>query len=1312
MIRTVYLHGALRKRFGGPFRLDIETPRDAGRALAAQLPGFDQLARTGVFKVRAGAIGRNGRTIDNGTVTMRLGRLDVLHIYPVAAGAKGKGATIGKIVLGVVLIGIGLVGGFAAAGGLASAAVSFGSGATAFSISFGQIALFGASMAFQGISQLLAGTPKVARYESRELPDDRPNFVYQGPTNTVQQGGVVPWVFGKKVRVGSVVINAGIWAKQIGPGQTAAAVAQIDGVATAQAGGVVGSKKKKPKKQKPPIEVPDTLQSKSIARILELIGEGQLELCEELRSVFLEGTPIENDDGTRNFEGVEVEWRNGLPDQPYIPGFDDVSAFMQVGVVATFAQPVVRTITDTTIDRIGVTVRLPNGLYRTNSKTGDILTASYDHAVDIRASTGAMSGVWQTMVDQTGATGKCQAGYEVTYDITLPSGGAPYDVRLRRLIPDDVNSSTVSDIMLAGINLVNDVKQTYPHSALAGLTVDTQIFGGDVPDRAFDVRRIDAPIPSNYDPDTRTYNGIWDGTWKRGCTDNPAYGLWDLMTDPRYGCGNDLPTGLVDKWSIYAAGQRCDGMVSNGRGGLEPRFTFNGVLNTAESAFDVLSTLASTFQAMAYWGAGAVVIVQDAPRAPVKVVTPTNVIDGDFTYEGTALRARHSVALVTWNNPENASKPEPAYWVDPDAVARFGYKQTDSYKWGCNSEGEATRHARWTIDSEQSQTDTVSYRAALDHADLAPGDIIAVQDPDFIGFRFGGRIASCTTGTVTLDSPVTLAPGETYSIWIDKADGGIYQLNVTNSPGTYSVLTVTPAMSAPLPVVGAQWAMFSANLDPRLFMVVSNKEAGPLEYQISGVLYDSGKFDRVENADLKLPAKKYSLLPTGVIAAPMNLRASEFIRQAGPSLRSYALISWTAPVDGRLVGFEIQHKGPDAAGYTQLPPTNAPTVEIPDIAPGAWSFKVRAYDQVGQRSPWAQLDVALLALNGPLDDVPTFRLALQGNQVLASWSPATDVRLTHYRIRHTPAVIGATWTNAIDLVERASGTQAVLPAIGGTYLIKACDDNGNESGAARLAILDPSALGAINIVVQLDEAPAWGGSKTSLVSAGGVLQLRGDALQLWPSLSAINSMAWGINGPADSGIYQVAAPFDLGAKFSARISAKITATAANVLQTMDKWTSLASLASMSGLGADDWSVQLQIRTTDDDPSGSPTWSAWSDVVVGTYTARAFDFRLLVDVFQTDAQVYVSALSIIIDMEDRVIKLDDEVCPPAGRHIDFVPPFRAVPIIQMTPQDLATGDYWEITNKTAAGFDLIFKDDTATGVSRTFDLTVTGYGVQS
>lgn len=1300
MIRTIVLHGSLRK-FGAQFRLHVDTPRDVVRALSAQLPGFEQEIRAGQFKVRAAGAERKARYVTAETAAMRLGRLSVVHIYPAAAGSK-KGMSTAKIILGVALLGVGLVGGFAA-GGLGAAALSFGSGASAFAISWGQVALWGASFALTGLSSALAGSPSIGAYEAREAPEDRPSFLFNGAVNSVNEGVAVPWVFGKRVRVGSVVISGGIWSEQTG--ETAQFVeADTTGSLRAEitSGKVVGSKKSK-KQQRPPEESPNNLRSNSLARLIDLIGEGELELCEGDRSVLLEGTPAENDDGTRNFKGLKVTWRSGLPDQPYIPGSPGVMQFKQVTTTVTASTPVVRTIVAPRASRLLVNIRFPQGIYRFDT-SGDQRGTTLGYSVDVKPEGGA----WETVVARPAFSGKAGAGYQITESINLPQGVDTWDVRVNRTYPDDPSERYQTEFMWADYTAVWDYKLQYPYSACAGLELDAQEFGGEIAGRQYDVRKVNALIPSNYDPELRTYSGIWDGTWKTGCTDNPALAWLDLMQSPRYGAGRDIPPELLDPWGIYAAAQVCDQMVSDGKGGLRPRFTFNGSLSSRENALQVLTALAATFAALPYWGAGAVRLAQDRPKAIAKHVNPSNVIGGDFDYEGTGLSARHSVVACTFNDPDNASKPALAYAVDTVAQQKIGLKQRDIYKWGCIYRSEAQLFAEWELDTNQNLRDGVTYRAGLDHADLEPGDIVAISDPTIAGGRFGGCAISCTASTVTLDQDVTLDPGEDYTLSIAGQDGKPIDRAITNAPGTYSTVTISPDLPSDLPVPGAVWAILSSAVEPRLFDVRSNKWAGGNEFQISAVSYDPDKWDRVEGK-LIVRERNYSRLPSGPLPPPSGVVAKEYLKQVAGLVRAAVSVSWEAPNDARVVGYEFGYMRPGDVEYTWNRGQTAVTAEILDVQPGAWSFLVRAYTAAGLRSIYAALDVALLDRLAPPSDVASLRIAVQGTHAIVAWDRVPDLDVVEYEIRHSAQTVGATWETTVFLAT-SQGPQEIVPALGGTYMIKAVNTTGRQSKIARTVVLDPAALEDVNIVVTLQESPAWAGTKTGLSVYGGVLRLSGDVMANWTSLSAVDSLEAGIAGLGSSGVYECAQIVDLGARFPMRVSAAITAFAGNVKATMATWSSLAALSSMAGVGADDFSVVLQIALTDDDPGGAPVWSDWEDVTAGSYDRRAAKFRLLVDALVPDVQVYVTGLAITCDMQDRIIRWDDITIPAAGITLAFDPPFKGEPVVHVTPQDGDAADVLVKSGKTRESITIQILNG-GLGVTRTADVSAHSYGVE-
>jgi predicted phage tail protein len=370
-------------------------------------------------------------------------------------------------------------------------------------------------------------------------------------------------------------------------------------------------------------EAPDSLRSKAFARVVDLVCEGEIQgLANGLKSVYLDDTAIQNADGSYNFAGVTLETRNGTQQQSYIPGFSSVENEVAVGVECKFNQPVVRAITDPDVDAVRIKISFPALTYQ-DATNGDLNGTTVDFAIDVQSNGGGYS---QVVADSV--SGKTTTKYQRSYYIPL-NGSAPWDVRLRRITEDSTKTNVQNKTFLESYTEVIESKLRYPNSALMALRVDASQFSS-IPKRSYDLKLLRVRIPSNYYPETRSYSGVWDGTFKVAWTDNPAWCFYDLVTSTRYGLGNYIPEAQVDKWALYRVARYCDELVPNGLGSYEPRFTCNLYLQTREQAYKVVQDMASIFRGMAYWSGGAITVTQDAPQDAVYQFTAANVIDGEL----------------------------------------------------------------------------------------------------------------------------------------------------------------------------------------------------------------------------------------------------------------------------------------------------------------------------------------------------------------------------------------------------------------------------------------------------------------------------------------------------------------------------------------------------------------------------------------------------------------------------------------------------------------------------------------------------------
>jgi len=723
--------------------------------------------------------------------------------------------------------------------------------------------------------------------------------------------------------------------------------------------------------QRVPREAPNTLRSASKARIIDLISEGPVVgLADGLRSVYLDDVPLQAEDGSYNFQGVAVHTRDGEPDQDHIPGFPAVETVRDVSTQVTYDTPIVRAVTNVDADAVRVTVQVPALTFQ-DKTNGDLKGTSVAVAIDVRPDGGS----WATVLSDT-ISGKTTSPYQRSYRAELPGTG-PWDVRVRRTTPDSTEANRQNDTYWAAYTEIIDAKLRYPDSALVALEVDAQQFGSSIPSRQYDIKGRILQVPSNYDPLTREYTGVWDGTFQLAWSDNPAWVFYDLATHSRYGA--DL--GNVDKWALYAIAQHCDELVPNGYGADEPRFTFNSQVANAEEAFQALQTLASVFRGMTYWGANTMMAVADMPAEPVKLVGPANVIDGEFRREGSALKARHSVALVTWNDPEDNYRQQIEVVEDPDAIQQYGWRQTDVVAAGCTSRGQAHRMGKWILDSERSETETLTYRAGLDHADLRPGEIIAVSDPARAGARLTGRVLTTGTEQLRLDAVPEEAGSGTWYLDVVLPSGGIERREVSAFSGEQATL-VQPLSTEPL--VGAVWVLSATSAEPEQFRVISVEEQDAHTYAITALAHDPNKYARVEQG-LDLPEREASLVPTGPILAPMSLSAEAYTYLVGGADHQGLSVSWTPSDDPRVLSYIAEVQGPDDVAWRTVYNAEGNGFREPDAAPGEWQIRVRGVTGLGSTSPWVSLTttIAGLLLPTPPDsvdlEVGTFTVTLNPN---------------------------------------------------------------------------------------------------------------------------------------------------------------------------------------------------------------------------------------------------------------------------------------------------------------------------------------------
>ena len=700
-------------------------------------------------------------------------------------------------------------------------------------------------------------------------------------------------------------------------------------VAVALAGtGILGAGGKSSTNARTPVETPDSLHSISYAKVLDLISEGEIRgLVAGNQSIYLNEVPIQNSDGSFNFNGVRVETRSGTQDQEYIPGFPSVENEIGVGVELRDT-PVVRAAFGQDLSAVRIRFGVP-ALQRQNTENGDTEGYAVEYAIDLSTDGGAFSTVLSNAF-----RGKTTTEYQRSHRIDLPPGNQ-WQARIRRLTPN-ANSSTVADtVNVISMTEIIDVKLRYPNCALAAIQIDGSQFQGK-PTTAYRIWGRIIRVPSNYDTISRTYTGVWDGTFKSAWTNNPAWVFFDMVTNDRFGLGDRIPLDWVNKWRLYEIAQYCDQMVSDGMGGMEPRFTCSLYLQTRASAHKVLQDMASMFRGISFYAAGQIMASADMPKDPVYTYSQANVVDGKFTYTGSGGKARHTVALVSWSDPDDFGRQK----VEPvqlqEGVARYGVNQIEVTAFGCHSKSQAQRVGLHILYSENLETETVSFAVGLDALNCMPGDVIQVANAKRAGRRNSGRISAATASSLTLDVvPPSMQVGDVLRATLPSGKTQARTINGVN-PET-RVVTVSAPWSE-VPVAQSIWATESSDLVMEQFRVISITEEDGLTYRITGLTHRPDKFGAIDDGT-RLEPPPVSTVPPSVQPPPANVRMSSHVVIDQGIATPVLTIEWDAA--DKAIAYDVEWRRDDL-NWVRVNRVGTTSCEVRGIYAGKYLARVRA----------------------------------------------------------------------------------------------------------------------------------------------------------------------------------------------------------------------------------------------------------------------------------------------------------------------------------------------------------------------------------
>jgi predicted phage tail protein len=724
-----------------------------------------------------------------------------------------------------------------------------------------------------------------------------------------------------------------------------------------------------------PTESPDSLHSTASAKVLDLVSEGPIYgLVNGMQSVFLDDTPIQNADGSLNFTNYSVDTRVGTQDQTYMAGFPAVESETAISIALTSDTPWVRQVENTQLTAVRIRFGLP-ALQKSDASTGNVTGYRIEYAIDIATDGGSYAQLVSGAFD-----GKTTSLYERSVRIDLPTATSGWLVRVRRITPNAHSSLIADTVNIEAITEIIDRKLRYPMSALIGLTFDAQSFSS-VPTRSYDIKGLLIQIPTNFDPVARTYSGTWDGTFKTGWTDDPAWIFRDLVLNERYGLGKLVDASMVDKWGLYQISQYCNVMVSDGKGGQEPRFSCNCVIQSQADAYKVLQDLATVFRGIAYWGPGAVVASADMPSDPVYVYTGANVVNGTFNYVGSALKTRYTTALVSWNDPAIAYQQAVEYVPDEDGIARYGVTKAQITAFGITSQAQAHRLGLWTLLTSRYETNTVSFSVGLDGTLCAPGQVIAVADPRKAGRRIGGRVRAVAGRNITLDKAPTVSAGDTLTAILPT---GLAQKR-TVSTVLGDTITVDSAYDS-APVTGAVWMIESADLASQLFRVVSVEESDDddqITYTVNATQYEPGKYAAIDNG-AAIQVRPITVVPPSAQVPPSNVHMSTYsVIDQGIS-KTILVIAWDAAASA--VNY-IPEWRKDNGEWVPANQTGGLQVEVVGIYQGSYLARVRAQNALGVTSiPAFSVETALNGKTSPPPSLTSLSTTTQVFAIQLDWT--------------------------------------------------------------------------------------------------------------------------------------------------------------------------------------------------------------------------------------------------------------------------------------------------------------------------------------
>ena len=1138
----------------------------------------------------------------------------------------------------------------------------------------------------------------------------------------------------------------------------------------------------------------DNLNSFQYARILELISEGEIEGFPSarnytkdtieynnaaLKDTYIDNTPVIRQDADIgalqdrdfNFKGVLNYLRFGTQNQSWIVGFRASETPVNVNSIIVRSSPVTRTVTDTTVDAVRVTISVPQ-LQFFNSD-GSVTGTQVNIRVELSYDGGAFSsdpayGGIPSGDSRMQFKGRTADLYQRSFVVDFKQAWtSSVDIRIVRETKnapdgDPDNSTRVDKIYWSTYSEIRYSKLRYPNSALVGFVLPAEQFGS-IPSRSFRIRGIKVRIPSNARPALGPYgrgalifkNEPWDGTFTQSTsggytwggtqwTSDPAWILWDLLTSTRYGFGDHIQASKLDKWAFYEASQYCsarntyltDGRtgttddydaitgkhgINDGTGVFEARFSCSVNIQTQEEAYKLINDMCSTFRAMPFWSTGTLVLSQDRPTDFSYCFSPANVINGDFTYSGSSLKTRHTVVQVSYMDLD-ARDINYEVVEDAEAIAKYGVIKADISAFACTSRGQARRIGEWMLYSEQNETNTISFQTSIDAGVVVrPGDVVQVYDPVISGERRGGRIKTATTTQILIDDTTqTVIPSLTQNpaIRVLLPDGTFGSSRINNTSGNIVFLETALPVT---PQTGAPFVITSDDVRPTLWRVLSVTEEDGALYTITGLAYSQQKYDYVERQQ-EIPARDITNLNVPP-PSTSNIQAAEYLYESNGQVIQKIIVSWQ-PVP-QAFQYRLRYRVGSGNWATAYP--KAPEYEILDTEVGRYEFEIVTENATRRGSNAAIGTFDAIGKTAPPNTIPDLFIApIDDKNAELYWPQATDIDVKiggQIRIRHSPLADGtATWGQSNDIVPAVSGssTRKIVPLLEGTYFIRAVDSTGNEAAGTASVIVDlpaPQDTLLIQEYREEDNSPPFNGTTNNmsyneeelgLILASDTLVDDMATDGNWDALGLIDY----IGGAASEGSYIFSETLDLGSTYDIDLR--------NILKTRayepgNLWDDrLGLIDDWDDIDGDDLGAancQLYVRTTADNPSGTPTWGNWQPFVNNTTRGRGFQFKLIATSNNAAQNVVVEELGVITQFQRRVESERNKTSGAGAYAITFPTAFYGTPSIGITAQDMGTGDYFTVSSISRTGFTVTFRNSGGSMVSKVFDYQAVGHGRQ-